>query len=112
MDKSSPVQAASQTPAQSALSIPRSLFLFAILYGGMVPLGGFLGAKQVALGPLAVEAGIFPFLTLVAISSATCLAPRNPPSGTIPPYRIANRNSERGIESADWAGDWLSIAAR
>ena len=68
--------AASQTPAQSALSIPRSLFLFAILYGGMVPLGGFLGAKQVAiylpfgLGPLAVEAGIFPFLTLVAISSA------------------------------------------
>lgn len=54
----------------SALSIPRSLFLFAVLYGGMVPLGGFLGAKQVALGPLAVEAGIFPFLTLVAISSA------------------------------------------
>src|SRR3546814_6824413 len=35
----------------------------------MVPLGGFLGAKQVALGPLAVEAGIFPFLTLIAISS-------------------------------------------
>ncbi len=47
----------------------RSLMLFAILYGGMVPLGGFLGAKQVALGPLAVEAGIFPFLTLIAISS-------------------------------------------
>ncbi len=52
------------------LSIPRSLFLFAILYGGMVPLGGFLGVKQVAIGPLAVEAGIFPFLTLVALSSA------------------------------------------
>jgi len=50
--------------------MPRSLFIFAILYGGMVPLGGFLGAKQVALGPLAVEAGIFPFLTLVALSSA------------------------------------------
>lgn len=50
--------------------IPRSLFLFAILYGGMVPLGGFLGVKQVALGSLAVEAGIFPFLTLVALSSA------------------------------------------
>ena len=31
---------------------------------------GVLGAKQVALGPLAVEAGIFPFLILVAISSA------------------------------------------
>lgn len=52
------------------LTIPRGMFLLAIFYGGMVPLGGFLGAKQVALGPLAVEAGIFPFLTLVAISSA------------------------------------------
>jgi len=51
-------------------AIPRSLFVLAIFYGGMVPLGGFLGAKQVALGPLAVEAGIFPFLTLIAVSSA------------------------------------------
>mgnify|MGYP001010093838 CR=1 FL=1 len=57
------------TGARPALT--RSLFLFSILYGGMVPLGGFLGAKQVAIGPwLAVEAGIFPFLTLIAISSA------------------------------------------
>lgn len=52
-----------------AIAIPRSLFLFALVYGGMVTLGGVLGAKQVALGPLAVEAGIFPFLTLVGISS-------------------------------------------
>jgi queuosine precursor transporter len=52
------------------MTIPRSLFVFAVFYGGMVPLGGFLGAKQVALGPLAVEAGIFPFLTLIAVSSA------------------------------------------
>lgn len=51
-------------------SIPRSLFVFAVLYGGMVPLGGVLGTKQVGIGPLAVEAGIFPFLTLVALSSA------------------------------------------
>ena len=50
--------------------IPRSLFAFSIFYGGMVPLGGFLGVKQVALGPFSVEAGIFPFLTLVAVSSA------------------------------------------
>lgn len=49
--------------------IAPSLLLFAILYGGMVPLGGFLGVKQVPLGPWAVEAGIFPFLTLIAISS-------------------------------------------
>lgn len=52
-----------------APALPRSLFLFALFYGGMVTLGGVLGAKQVALGPLAVEAGIFPFLTLVGISS-------------------------------------------
>ncbi|MYL97479.1 queuosine precursor transporter [Novosphingobium sp. FGD1] len=50
-------------------SIPSALFLFSLIYGGMVTLGGVLGTKQVALGPLAVEAGIFPFLTLVAISS-------------------------------------------
>jgi uncharacterized integral membrane protein (TIGR00697 family) len=55
-------------------AIPRGLFLLAIFYGGMVPLGGFLGAKQVALGPLAVEAGIFPFLSLVAMSSAVAEA--------------------------------------
>jgi queuosine precursor transporter len=47
-----------------------SLFLFAIVYGGMVVLAGVLGNKQVALGSwLAVEAGIFPFLLLVALSS-------------------------------------------
>ena len=50
--------------------MPRSLLLFSALYGGMVTIAGVLGAKQVALGPLAVEAGIFPFLTLIAISSA------------------------------------------
>lgn len=47
----------------------RSLLLFALFYGGMVTVAGVLGAKQVAIGPLAVEAGIFPFLTLVGISS-------------------------------------------
>jgi queuosine precursor transporter len=57
------------TPA--TFTLPRSLFLFTIIYGGMVVLAGVLGNKQVALGPwLAVEAGIFPFLMLVAISSA------------------------------------------
>jgi len=54
---------------KSPPAIPRSLFVLSVFYGGMVPLGGFLGAKQVALGPLAVEAGIFPFLTLIAVSS-------------------------------------------
>lgn len=55
--------------AASPSALPRSLFVFALFYGGMVTLGGVLGAKQVGIGPLAVEAGIFPFLTLVGISS-------------------------------------------
>lgn len=54
------------TPAPG---IPRSLFIFTVLYGGMVCIAGVLGSKQVALGPLAVEAGIFPFLLLVVLSS-------------------------------------------
>lgn len=43
--------------------------MLALLYGGMTCIAGVLGSKQVALGPLAVEAGIFPFLLLVSISS-------------------------------------------
>ena len=51
-------------------AIPRSLFAFSIFYGGMVCIAGVLGNKQVALGPLAVEAGIFAFLLLVVTSSS------------------------------------------
>src|SRR3569832_57753 len=51
-------------------AIPRSLFVYSIFYGGMVCISGVLGVKQVALGPLAVEAGIFGFLLLVVIGSA------------------------------------------
>ena len=50
--------------------LSRSLFVFSILYGGMTCIAGVLAFKQVALGPLAVEAGIFAFLMLVVISSA------------------------------------------
>lgn len=46
------------------------MFVYPVLYGGMVCMAGVLGVKQVALGPLAVEAGIFAFLILVALSSA------------------------------------------
>jgi uncharacterized integral membrane protein (TIGR00697 family) len=63
----SEIQAAARQPEQGG--IPKSLFAFSIFYGGMVCIAGVLGAKQVALGPLAVEAGIFPFLLLVAMSS-------------------------------------------
>jgi len=51
-------------------AISPSLFALAIFYGGMVCIAGVLGNKQVALGPLAVEAGIFAFLMLVITSSA------------------------------------------
>jgi hypothetical protein len=67
------------TPAPA---ISRSLFVFSLFYGGMVCIAGVLGNKLVSLGPvsaigpmiglgpLAVEAGIFAFLLLVALSSA------------------------------------------
>jgi queuosine precursor transporter len=63
------IQADAQAP-QSRSALPRSLFSFAVFYGGMVCIAGVLGNKQVALGPLAVEAGIFAFLMLVITSSA------------------------------------------
>lgn len=56
------------TPARGSIS--PSLFAFSIFYGGMVCIAGVLGNKQVALGPLAVEGGIFAFLLLVVTSSA------------------------------------------
>lgn len=58
---------------QAAVPAPplsRSLFAFGVFYGGMVCIAGVLANKQVALGPLAVEAGIFAFLMLVTTSSA------------------------------------------
>lgn len=70
------------TNAASVPVIPRPLFVLSIFYGGMVCIAGVLGNKQVSLGPvsqigtwlgvgpLAVEAGIFAFLLLVAVSSA------------------------------------------
>ncbi|WP_375289133.1 queuosine precursor transporter [Qipengyuania sp.] len=55
----------------SALTVPRGLFVYLLLYGGMTVLAGVLAFKQVRLWPsdLAVESGIFAFLILVVISS-------------------------------------------
>ncbi len=50
--------------------IPRGLFVICVLYGGMASLAGILGNKLVALGPLAVEAGIFAFILLVVLAGA------------------------------------------
>ena len=67
--------AASADPARQ-LQMPLSLFVFALLYGGLVCIAGVLGTKLASLGtwpvlgPLAVEAGIFAFLILVVLSSA------------------------------------------
>ena len=63
------VQAAGAAPDANN-GIAKSLFAFAIFYGGMVCIAGVLGNKQVGLGPLAVEAGIFAFLLLVVTSSS------------------------------------------
>ena len=59
-----------QAEAKPVAKISKGLFALSLLYGGMTVLAGVLGAKQVALGPLAVEAGIFAFLLLVSLSSA------------------------------------------
>ncbi len=59
-----------------APAIPRSLFVFSLLYGGFVVLAGVMGTKLASLGhwpvlgDLAVESGIFAFLLLVVLSSA------------------------------------------
>jgi uncharacterized integral membrane protein (TIGR00697 family) len=65
----------SSAPAQPVV-IPRALFVFSLLYGGLVVLAGVLGTKLASLGHwpvlggLAVESGIFAFLLLVVMSSA------------------------------------------
>src|ERR1700753_2174794 len=64
------IAGAMSTQPASVPAIPRSLFLFALLYGGMVCMAGGLGVEPGALRPLAVEAGIFAFLLLVAMGSA------------------------------------------
>jgi len=67
----------STTPAPAtAPAVPRALFVYALLYGGLVCTAGVLGTKVASLGtwpvlgPLAVESGIFAFLILVVLSSA------------------------------------------
>lgn len=59
-----------------APAIPRALFVYSLLYGGLVCIAGVLGTKLASLGTwpvigsLAVESGIFAFLVLVVLSSA------------------------------------------
>lgn len=66
----------SHGPPPATLVIPRALFAFSLLYGGLVVLSGVLGAKIASLGTwpvlgqLAVESGIFGFLVLVVLASA------------------------------------------
>ena len=66
----SEVQAAADDPQGATTAVPRPCSRSPIFYGGMVCIAGVLGNKQVALGPLAVEAGIFAFLLLVVTSSS------------------------------------------
>ena len=39
------------TPSAPTTAIPRPLFVYALLYGGMTVLAGVLGLKQIALPP-------------------------------------------------------------
>ena len=66
-------QSISPVATDASHGIAPSLFVFALIYGGMTVLAGFLAVKQVSLGPsgLSVESGIFAFLILVVLSSAT-----------------------------------------
>jgi queuosine precursor transporter len=64
------IEAAAHEPQLAGPAIPLSLLALSTFYGGMVCIAGVLGNKQVALGPLAVEAGIFAFLLLVVTSSS------------------------------------------
>lgn len=54
----------------TAPKLPKSLFASMLFYGGMVTTAGVLGVKQIAIGPLSVEAGIFAFLLLVIMGSS------------------------------------------
>ena len=71
MDDNTPHRTPHSKPAQTASGsrIAPSLFVFALIYGGMTVIAGVLAFKQIALGPLAVESGIFAFLVLVVLSS-------------------------------------------
>ena len=64
------IEAAAHDPQFAPGAIQPSLLALSVFYGGMVCIAGVLGNKQVALGPLAVEAGIFAFLLLVVTSSS------------------------------------------
>ena len=59
------------TETAAPRTIPKSIFVLTLIYGGMTVIAGVLAFKQVQLWPtqLAVEAGIFAFLLLVVISS-------------------------------------------
>ena len=62
--------------SQPAPAIPRALFIYSLLYGGLVCTAGVIGTKLASLGTwpvlgsLAVESGIFAFLVLVVLGSA------------------------------------------
>jgi hypothetical protein len=102
-----------------------------VFYGGMVCIAGVLANKQVALGPLAVEAGIFAFLMLVTTSSTvaelhgretanrlvllgfiplimslllTGVVLQLPPSHDMPPERLSAFNTIMSSTPRIWVG--------
>lgn len=55
---------------ENARPIAPSLLGLVPLYGGLTVLTGFLGNKQLDLGPLAMESGLLAYIGVVALSSA------------------------------------------
>jgi hypothetical protein len=77
-------------------AISRGLLALSVFYGGMVCIAGVLGNKQVALGPLAVEAGIFAFLLLVVTSSSVAELYGLPLEGFVPARNELARDLRKG----------------
>lgn len=75
---------------QAPRPIAPSLLALLPLYGGLAVLTGFLGNKQIDLGPFAMELGLFAYIGVVAISSSVAelhgqaLANRLVPWGFVP----------------------------
>ncbi|OCC23822.1 hypothetical protein MB02_08275 [Croceicoccus estronivorus] len=56
-------------PSDTPPPIAMSLLALVPLYGGLAVLSGFLGNKQIALGPLAMESGLLGYIGVVVLSS-------------------------------------------
>jgi hypothetical protein len=76
------------TEAEAAPAIPKPLFAYRLLYGGMTCIAGCSARSRSRSGPLAVEAGIFAFLLLGRASSAVAQLYGRPTSNRLVRFRV------------------------